>query len=96
MLCCGALLGALAAPANAVIPEGNLLANPGFENFAAATNATEKFPAAGWTVTLGAPTAVFYGVSGFPTTPRTLARSAVTGPSSPAVPTTTSPRSLNG
>src|SRR3712207_7297250 len=42
------LLGALAAPAGAVIPQGNLLANPGFEDGAAASNETESYPPPGW------------------------------------------------
>ena len=67
VLCCAALLGVLAAPAGAVIPEGNLLANPGAEDGPAASDYSGRFPPAGWQPE-GVPlTAVRYGTLLFPT-----------------------------
>ena len=65
--------GVSAAPAGAVIPEGNLLANPGAEAGPGATG-FETVPPPGWTTTATF-TAVAYGVPDFPT----LADSAALG-----------------
>ena len=69
VLCYAALLGALAAPAAAVIPQGNLLANPGAEDGAAADNEADRFAPPGWSplAPLLLPTAVRYGAPAFPT-----------------------------
>jgi hypothetical protein len=65
LLTAGTLLAA--APAQAVIPPGNLLQNPGAEDGPGATNTTDAPPPPGWEV---APnfTAVQYGVGAFPDT----------------------------
>ena len=68
VLCCATLLGVLAAPAGAVIPQGNLLKNPGAEDGPAATNETEEFFPLGWAQTPNPPTPVRYGAPAFPTT----------------------------
>jgi hypothetical protein len=68
-----ALLAALAAglllagPAAADIPAGNLVANPGAEAAAGATDADTQLPLPGWTVESSF-TAVAYGAPEFPTT----------------------------
>jgi hypothetical protein len=69
----GRLLVALAAvallapaPADAVVPIGNLLANPGADAGPGAPDATQQLPLPGWTVE-STFTAVKYGTSGFPT-----------------------------
>jgi hypothetical protein len=57
----------VAAPAAAVVPAGNLLANPGAEAGAGAADSTTQLPLPGWTVA-STFTAVQYGTSGFLTT----------------------------
>ncbi len=54
------------APAQASVPAGNLLANPGAEAGAGAPNASAIIPPPSWTTT-GELTAVQYGAGGFPT-----------------------------
>jgi hypothetical protein len=57
----------LPAPAQARVPAGNLLANPGAEAGAGAPDASTIIAPPSWTTT-GELTAVRYGASGFPTT----------------------------
>jgi hypothetical protein len=68
MALCAVLLAAIPSPASAAVPEGNLVANPGFEQGPAATNATGSLPVEGWTKdSEPGPTAVRYGTpGGFP------------------------------
>jgi hypothetical protein len=68
VICC--VLGASAAPATAVIPQNNLLRNPGAEEGPDARDGSERFDPRGWAVSGNATataTAVRYGTTGFPT-----------------------------
>jgi hypothetical protein len=67
--CC--VLGAAATPATAVIPQNNLLRNPGAEEGPDARDGSERFDPRGWAVSGNASataTAVRYSTTGFPTT----------------------------
>jgi hypothetical protein len=55
-----------AAPADAVVPIGNLLVNPGADAGPGAPDSVQQLPLPGWTVE-STFTAVKYGTSGFPT-----------------------------
>jgi hypothetical protein len=61
-----AALVLILAPAQAAVPAGNLLANPGAEAGTGAPDASTIIPPPSWT-TAGQLTAVRYGASGFPT-----------------------------
>jgi hypothetical protein len=52
-----------AAPADAVVPSGNLIVNPGAEAGAGAPDASQQLPLPGWTVE-STFTAVQYGAPG--------------------------------